>query len=137
MQKNTRRLRILLADDFPEILEPVEKLLGNKFEIVGFAQDGGQALQLALTLNPDILLLDISMPVLCGFEVATRLKEMKCRAKIIFITAHEDRDYFETAMSLGASAYVLKCRICTDLRPAIDAALKGKRTSYDLKLTYV
>lgn len=136
MQKNTRRPRILFADDFPEILEQVERLLGNKFEIIGFARDGGQALQLALNLNPDILLLDISMPVLCRLAVAARLKEAKRRAKIIFITVHENHDCIETAISLGASGYVLKCRIGTDLLPAIDAALKGGRVNRDLKFTY-
>ena len=123
--KQSKRPRVLLADDFPQILEQAEKLLGNRFEIVGFAHDGGEALQLCLTLNPDILLLDLSMPVLCGLDVVARLKESGCRSKIIIVTVQEDRDYMETAFSLGASAYVLKCRIATDLLPAIDAALKG------------
>jgi DNA-binding NarL/FixJ family response regulator len=117
--------RILLADDFPQILEKVEKLLRNDYEIVGFARHGGEALELCLTLKPDILLLDLSMPILCGFEVATHLKELGCRSKIVILTAQEDRDYAETAFSLGASAYVLKCRIGDDLLSAIDAALNG------------
>jgi DNA-binding NarL/FixJ family response regulator len=125
MQKDTRRLRVLLADDFPQILEQVERLLSNEFHIIGFARDGGEALELCLALNPDILLLDISMPILCGLEVASRLKELRCGSKIIFVTVQEDRDYLDTAFSQGASAYVLKCRIGTDLLPAIDAALNG------------
>ena len=125
MQKDTRRLRVLLADDFPQILEQVERLLSNEFQIIGFARDGGEALELCLTHNPDILLLDLSMPILCGLDVANRLKELGCRSKIIFVTVQEDRDYVDTAFSLGASGYVLKCRIGTDLLPAIDAALKG------------
>src|SRR5947207_645188 len=120
MQENTRCPRILLADDFPQILERCEKLLRNDYEIVGFARDGGEALELCLTLDPDILLLDLSMPILNGLEVATRLKELGCRSKIIFITIQEDRDYIEAAFSFGASAYILKCRIGTDLLPAID-----------------
>ena len=125
MQKNERCPRILLADDFPPYLEKAEKLLLNDCEIVGFARDGGEALNLCLTLNPDILLLDLSMPILCGFEVATRLKELGCRSAVIFVTGQEDRDYVETAFLLGASAYVLKSRLGTDLLPAIDAALSG------------
>ena len=123
--KKSKRLRVLLADDFPQILEQAEKLLENQFEIVGFAHDGGEALELCLTLNPDILLLDLSMPVLCGLEVAARLKESGCRSKIIIVTVQEDRDCIETACSLGASAYVLKCRLATDLLPAIAAAVNG------------
>jgi len=125
MQNKSRCPRILLADDFPIFLEEVERLLRNDCEIVGFAHDGGEALKLCLTLNPDILLLDLSMPILCGFEVATRLKESGCRSKIIFVTGQEDRDYIDSAFSLGALAYVLKARIETDLLPAIDGVLNG------------
>ena len=126
MRENIRCPRILLADDFPPFLEQAEKFLRrNAFEIVGIASDGGEALTLCLTLNPDILLLDLSMPVLCGLEVATRLKELDCRSRIIFVTGQEDHDFVETAFSLGASGYVLKCRMATDLLPAIDAALNG------------
>lgn len=124
MQKHTPR--VLLADDFPQILEEVGKLLRNDFEIVGLARDGGQALQLALTLDPDVLVLDISMPVLCGLEVASYLKKAKRKTKIIFVTVHDDHDYLEGAISVGASAYVLKCRIGLDLLPAIHGALEGR-----------
>lgn len=125
--KSIKQPRILLADDFPQTLQQAAKLLGNDFEIIGFARDGGEALELCLTLNPDVLLLDLSMPVLSGLEVASRLKESGCRSKIIFVTIQQGRDYVEAAFSLGASAYVLKWRIGTDLLPAIDAALQGSR----------
>ena len=125
MQKHTRCPRVLLADDFPEIFEQAKKLLGNDYEIVGFARDGGEALELCSTLNPDVILLDISMPVISGFEVATRLKEAGSRAKIIFVTGQEDHDYIDSAFSLGALAYVLKARMGTDLLPAIDGVLNG------------
>ena len=125
MQITARLPRILLADDFPEIFEQVKKLLRNNCDIVGSACNGREAIKLCSALNPDILLLDISMPILSGFEVATRLKELGCRSKIIFLTGQEDRDYIDSAFSRGALAYVLKCRMGTDLLPAIDAALKG------------
>ena len=125
MQDNMGCPRILLADDFPPYLEEADKLLRNDYDIVGFAHDGGEALKFCLRLNPDILLLDLSMPVLCGLEVAARLKELGCGSRIIFVTGQEDHDFVETAFSLGASGYVLKCRIAIDLLPAIDAALKG------------
>ena len=125
MQEQMRCPRILLADDFPPFLEQADQFLRNDFEIVGFARDGGKALSLCLILGPDILLLDLSMPVLRGLEVAARLQELGCKSKIIFVTGQEDHDYVETAFSLGASGYVLKCRIATDLLPAIDAVLNG------------
>lgn len=125
MKNNNRGPRILLADDFPPFLEEAEKLLRNDHEIVGLARDGGEALRLCLAVNPDILLLDLSMPILSGLEVAARLKESGCRSTIVFVTGREDQDYVDAAFSLGAVAYVLKCRIGTDLLPAIDAALKG------------
>ena len=123
--KENKRPRILLADDFPQILDEAEELLRKDYEIVGFAHDGEEALELCLTLNPDILVLDIAMPILCGLEVATRLKQLGCGSRIIFLTVQEDPDYIETAFSLGASAYVFKWRIGTDLFSAIDAALNG------------
>jgi len=125
MQANTRCPRILWADDFPEMFEQADKWLRYDYEIVGLARDGAEALKLCLALDPDILLLDLSMPILCGLEVATRLKELDCRSKIVFVTGQKDPDYVEAAFSLGASGYVLKCRIGTDLLPAIDAALNG------------
>jgi DNA-binding NarL/FixJ family response regulator len=117
--------RILLADDFPDFLEQADKFLRNHCQIVGFAHDGGEALNLCLAISPDILLLDLFMPVLCGLEVATCLKQLGCRSKIIFVTCQGDPEYLETAFSLGASGYVLKYRIGTDLLPAIHAALNG------------
>ena len=125
MRKDMGCPRILLADDFPPFLEQTDRFLRNDYEIVGSARDGGEALNLCLALSPDILLLDLSMPVLCGLEVAARLKELGCASRIIFVTGQEDHDYVDAAFSLGASAYVLKSRLGTDLLPAIDAALSG------------
>ena len=125
MRENTGCPRILLADDFPPFLEQTDKFLRNDYEIVGFAQDGGEALNLCLALSPDILLLDLAMPVLCGLEVAAGLKGLGCGSRIIFVTGQEDRDFVEAAFSLGVSGYVLKCRIAIDLLPAIEAALEG------------
>ena len=113
MQENTRCPRILLADDFPQILERCEKLLRNDYEIVGFARDGGEALELCLTLDPDILLLDLSMPILNGLEVATRLKELGCRSKIIFITVQEDGQRSAPDPVVLARAHVLGRSVLT------------------------
>jgi len=119
--------RVLLADDLPEVHEKLIQLLRHDFEIVGSAYDGEQAMEAAKTLNPDLLILDISMPLLNGIQVASRLRETNCKAKVIFLTVHEDQDYVEAAFSLGALGYVLKPRFTTDLIPAIEEVLQGRK----------
>jgi len=120
--------RVLLADDHPEVLEKVAELLRADFDIVGFAYNGAQAIEAATTLNPDVLILDISMPLLNGIQVASRLRETGCKAKVIFFTrSTKMRNYVEAAFSFGALGYVLKSRLVTDLIPAIEQALQGGR----------
>lgn len=117
--------RVLLVDNLREIRERVAQLLGSDFEIVA-AQNGQQAMEAASIFNPDLLILDISMPILNGIQVASRLRESGARAKIIFLTVHQDADYIEAAFSVGASAYVFKSRLATDLIPAVQSALEGQ-----------
>jgi two-component system nitrate/nitrite response regulator NarL len=126
MDQKEKCPRVLVADDVPEILEKVRELLRDHCEVVGSAADGQQALSGAMTLNPDILVLDISMPILNGFEVARGLRKSNCRATIVFLTMHEDRDYVDAAFSCGASGYVLKSRASTDLLPAIESVLQHR-----------
>ena len=118
--------RVVVADDLTEIIEQVRELLCNRYEVIGSARSGQEALCTTLTLNPDILVLDITMSILNGFEVATRVQESKCRTSIVFFTMHDDRDYVDKAFSCGASGYVLKCRAGTDLLLAIETALKHR-----------
>ena len=122
-----RRARVLLADDAQQILHRVATLLGKDFDIVGTAQNGQQAVQLATTLRPDILILDISMPMLNGLEVAFQLQQFHSNLKIVFLTCHEEPEYIEAAFSRGAVGYVLKYRIAEDLIPAVYAALEGHK----------
>ena len=77
-------------------------------------------------LNPDVLIIDISMPVLDGLQAAPRLQKANCRAKIIFLTIHEGQEYVAPALHVGASGYVTKSRLAADLVPAIRAALQGR-----------
>ena len=125
--------RVLLADDYREMLDRVTQLLREEFDIVGSAHDGGQALEAAARLNPDLLILAISMPVLNGIQVAARLRDSGCKAKVIFLTVHEDRDYIDAAFAVGALGYVLKSRVGTDLLPAIHAVLQGHRFTSPLQ----
>jgi len=117
------RIRILLADDQREILETVARLLEDEFDIVATVVNGVRAIEAAVRLAPDLIVLDISMPVLNGMEAAFQLKELGSRAKVVFLTVHEDPVLIEAALSVGARGYVLKQRLATDLIPAIRQVL--------------
>jgi CheY-like chemotaxis protein len=117
--------RVFLADDQAEMLQTVAQVLEGQFKVVGTAEDGARAFELAPTLSPDVLVLDISMPVMDGIEVALRLRTQGSTAKVVFLSVHEDTDFVEAAMSAGALGYVLKPCLATDLVPAIWKALEG------------
>jgi len=107
--------------------ERIADLLRFDFDMIAFAADGQQAIESALQLKPDIVVLDISMPVLNGLQVASHLHDQGCPAKLIFLTVHRDPDIVEAAFSAGAFGYVFKPLIVKDLIPAIQEALAGRR----------
>lgn len=111
--------RVVLADDHPEILQTIAFTLRDKCDVVGTAENGRRAIELATELSPDILVLDICMPVVNGIEAACRLKELGSRVRVIFLTVHTDLEFVEAALSVGALGYVLKQSLATDLVPAI------------------
>ena len=118
--------QVLLADDQEEILRTVALILGAEFDIVGCAKNGLRAVDLATRLSPDVLVLDISMPVVNGIEAACYLKELGSPARVIFLTVHSDPEFVEAALSAGALGYVLKPSLATDLVPAIWAVMQGR-----------
>ncbi len=118
--------RVVLADDLTPVLSTVAKLLNGSFEIVGMVSDGVSALEAILTLNPDVAILDISMPGMSGIEVARELKKRGSSAKIVFLTVHEDSDILATCLAAGGLGYVVKVLMETDLIPAINEALAGR-----------
>ena len=120
-----RKVRILLADDQPLICEAVATLLKTTYEIVASVRDGQALIQAAMRMNPDIIVTDISMPVLNGIEAANMLRDSGSRSRIIFLTVHEDLDFVEACFAAGALAYVSKPRMTTDLLSAIEEALVG------------
>ena len=121
-----RRARILLADDHKGIRDRVVSMLEREFEMLGPVNDGRALLEAAAELEPDVCLMDISMPFVNGIEAAARLKESGSKAKIIFLTIHEDRDFLVAALRAGASGYVVKPRMASDLRAAIKEVLAGR-----------
>ena len=119
------RARVLLADDNAGVLAYLRVRLGTVFEIVASFEDGKQAVDAVLRLDPDVLVLDISMPVLNGFQAAARLRDIKSRTKIVILTTYEDSEYISEAFYSGASAYVCKRCLTADLETAIRAVVRG------------
>ncbi|HWJ48599.1 MAG TPA: response regulator transcription factor [Candidatus Udaeobacter sp.] len=120
-------VRVLLADDHAGVLAYLDAQLRRVFEIVGAVTDGKQAVDATLRLDPDALVLDVSMPVMNGLQAAACLRDVKCRTKIVVLTVHEDPDCIDAAFSSGASGYVSKPDISTDLVTAIRSVIRGSR----------
>jgi len=117
--------RVLLADDHVLVLEGFRRILQEHYELVGTVGDGYALLAAAKTVQPDIVILDISMPLLNGIETAAQLKKICPAAKIIVVTMHAGADYVRSAFEAGASAYVLKGSAVDELEQAIRAVLGG------------
>ncbi len=120
------RIRVLLADDHEAILDRVTDLLAGECDVIGTAIDGRQALEAAMELKPDVLVLDISMPVMNGIETADRLRQAGAKTRIVFLTVHDDPDYAREALEAGALGYVVKTRIVSDLLTAINEVHAGR-----------
>jgi DNA-binding NarL/FixJ family response regulator len=119
-------LRILLADDSPDILDAVKNELQPDYIVAGAVLDAASVLREVPNLKPDLIILDISMGDLNGFEITRQLKANKCPSKIIFLTVHEEFEFVRAAFDAGASGYVFKSRLSSDLRVAIEAVRAGK-----------
>jgi len=119
------KARILLADDHPGFPEMETRLLEPEFEVVGKVDNGQALIEAAMRLKPDIIITDISMPILDGIEAVDRLMESGCTSRIVFLSIHSDTDFVHRCLSTGALGYVAKSRIATELVPAIRRALAG------------
>ena len=123
-----QKLNVLLADDHKLLRAGLKLLLQRNpdFAVVGEAADGEQTLQLFQQLEPDLLLLDLSMPKMDGLDCLREIKSRWPEAKVIVLTMHEDENYIKQAMQAGAAAYVHKSAADTDLFKAIDAVQAGQ-----------
>ena len=99
--------RVLLADDHRVVAEGLRGLLDPHFEVVGVVSDGRELVAAAKTLDPDVVVLDISMPSLNGIEAARELRDAGLRTKVVFLTMHREVTYAARAMEAGASGFVL------------------------------
>jgi len=122
-----QRARIILADDHAEFLALIVGLVESEFEVLKTYGDGQTLVDGAATLDADLIVVDISMPGLCGIDAAMQLKAAGHKAKIVFLTVHEDPDFLRSALATGALGYVVKRRLASDLLPALREALAGRR----------
>ncbi len=121
------RPRILLADNHHPMLDRVLSLLQPHFEVIGTVNDGRTLVSEAQRLQPDVIVLDIGMPILTGIQAARELREAGSRAKLVFLTIHQGPAYVRGCFAEGGLGYVTKSRMVTDLVPAILEALADHR----------
>ena len=120
------RPRVLLADDHALLLGAFEKLLGDECDVVGQVSDGRALVEAAERLNPDLIVLDISMPLLNGLEAGRQIKQRMRTVKLIFLTMNEDPDLAAAAFQAGASGYLLKRSAASELTAAIRQVAQGR-----------
>jgi len=127
MTGDAKRIRVILVDDHPAVLRQTLQLLPERFEVVETSQDGMELQATVGELQPDVIVLDITLPAVDGVQLARQLRADGCKARIVFLTVHADPDYVWEAFNAGALGYVIKPRLASDLVPALEAALADKR----------
>jgi two-component system nitrate/nitrite response regulator NarL len=120
-------VRILIADDHEIVRKGVSSLLQSRenFEICGEASNGEEAVQQARQLDPDLVVLDVTMPILDGISAAKRIRKLKPSTPILILSMHEGREMIRAAKLAGAQAFVTKSDVSSNLLKAVDAVLEG------------
>lgn len=121
-----KQLRILLGDDHPFVLQGIRGLLEGQFEVVGCEVNGKALVEAALRLKPDLIVLDVSMPVMNGIDAACEIRAALPSVKLVFLSMHSNAIYLRKALQAGASGYVLKSGAAEELLTGIEEARKGK-----------
>lgn len=122
-----KKLRVLVAEDHAAVRSSIVRLLSKNYDVIGAVNDGRALLDAVHTMEPDVLVVDLSLPVISGIEAAGVLKKMNCASKIVFLTVHNDPDFVRAAHDAGALGYVLKQQMTSDLPAAIDKAFAGEQ----------
>jgi DNA-binding NarL/FixJ family response regulator len=120
------RPRILMADDHVMLLEAFKALLEPEYEVIGTVTDGRMLLEEFARLHPEVVLLDIAMPLLNGLDAGRQLKAQRRSVRLIYLTMNPDPDLASEALRLGASGYLLKSSAAQELKQAIQEALRGR-----------
>jgi DNA-binding NarL/FixJ family response regulator len=120
------RLRVLVADDHSAMLANLVRMLSHEFDVVAAVGDGGSVVAEAARVRPDLLVLDIAMPVMGVIAAADRLRAAGSTAKVVFVTMHHDREFVQESAALGTVGFVVKDRLVSDLLPAIHSVLAGR-----------
>ena len=123
----TSRPRVLLADDHVLVLEGLSKLLQKEFDLVGTATSGPEAVDMAVSLQPDVVLIDISMPGLNGIDAARQLRERVPNTKVVALTMHNSPTYVRESMKAGMAGYVLKQSAASELSSAVQTVMRNER----------
>ena len=127
IEPRSRALRILIADDHPVIRKHVRRILERQphFKVCGEAPDGAKAIEDARRLKPDVVVLNVSMPILNGMDAARKIKTELPETAIVILSSNADKHFVEEAKSIGARAYVAKTKAAEGLVTAIEAAIIG------------
>jgi DNA-binding NarL/FixJ family response regulator len=121
------RARLLLADDHRIIMEGLKSLLEPEFELVGMVEDGRALIEAARRLRPDVIVADISIPLLNGIEAVRQIIKDREDVKVVILTMHDDSAYAAAAIAAGATGYILKHEAASELIKAVRAVLQGKK----------
>jgi DNA-binding NarL/FixJ family response regulator len=124
--RRTLNPRVLLADDHQALLKAEIDLLSAYFDVVGTVADGAALVSEACRLHPDVIVTDISMPILNGIDAVHKIRESGSSAKFVFVTVHSEGEFIEACMKAGGLGYVQKLGLNHDLVPAIEAVLAGR-----------
>ena len=127
MTTEERRRTVIIADDYAHVHPMLRRLLEPEFEVVEDVFDGKALLEATVRLKPDLIVVDIFMPILGGIEAVQRLKALSLRVSVVFITADDQQETMQRALNTGALGYVRKASAAEDLLPAAQAVLRGER----------
>ena len=129
LELRTSFISILLVDDYKPWLQFLQDRINQEPEmrVVGQAFDGLEAVQKAEELQPDIILLDIGLPMLNGIQAAVQIKKVASKSAILFVSESSDQDLVRAALTAGGNGYILKSKVVEDLRAGIEALLVGRR----------
>ena len=126
LKRSPTRHRILLADDHAIVVEALRSLLSESYDVVGVVPDGRALLTEAAKLRPDVIVLDVGMPLLNGLDAGERLKQLLPNVKLVFLTMKDDPNLAAAALNLGTVGYVLKHSAASELLKAISEVLRGR-----------